>query len=121
MKEHYGATSLGESQHRFKTDVNLSFGNQHRDRKYVLRTTLHSLSVWKTRNPGVGLSPFKIKNLHMIKEAAIVDHEVWVFNVNGSTSRHYCCCKGRLHILQRIASYDILGYLCEEFKCRARK
>jgi hypothetical protein len=78
MKQYYGATSLGESQHRFKTDVNLIFGNQRRERQYVLRTTLHSLSVWRTRNPGVGLSPFKIKNLQMIKEAAIVDREVWV-------------------------------------------
>jgi hypothetical protein len=84
MKQYHGATSLGESQHRFKTDVNLIFGNQRRERQYVLRTTLHSLSVWRTRNPGVGLSPFKIKNLQMIKEAAIVDREVWVFNVNGT-------------------------------------
>ena len=84
IKEQFGATTLGESQHRFKTDVNLIFGKQDKDRQFVLRTTLHSLSVWKTRNPGVEMSPFKIKNLQVEKEAAIVDREVWVYNVNGS-------------------------------------
>ncbi len=84
INEHYGATTLGESQHRFKTDVNLIFGNQQRERRYVLRTTLHTLAIWKTRNAGVSTSPFKIKNLQVEKEAALVDGEVWVFNVNGS-------------------------------------
>ncbi len=84
IKEQFGATTLGESQHRFKTDVNFIFGKQSAERQYVLRTTMHSLSVWKTRNAGVPMSPFKIKNLHVEKEAAIVDREVWVFNINGT-------------------------------------
>lgn len=84
IKDQFGATTLGESQYRFKTDVHLIFGKQRKDRQFVLRTTLHSLSVWKTRNPGVEMSPFKIKNLQVEKEAAIVDREVWVYGVNGT-------------------------------------
>ncbi|HEY6530601.1 MAG TPA: hypothetical protein VIZ65_18080 [Cellvibrionaceae bacterium] len=52
-----GAMSLAEGQYEFKTDVNLIFGagRQRVERAYVLRTTLHSLAVWKTRNPTVAL------------------------------------------------------------------
>ncbi|WKT61216.1 hypothetical protein Q2E61_03220 [Microbulbifer thermotolerans] len=75
---------MGESQHRFKTDVNFIFGKQSVERHYILRATMHSLSVWKTRNSGIPMSPFKIKNLHVEKDAAIVDREVWVFNINGT-------------------------------------
>lgn len=87
IKEQFGATTLGESQHRFKTDVNFIFGKQSIERQYILRTTMHSLSVWKTRNAGIPVSSFKIKNLHLDKEAAIVDREVWVFNINGTQSQ----------------------------------
>lgn len=87
IKQQYGATTLGESQHRFKTDVSLIFGQQRRERQCVLRTTLHSLSVWKSRNAGIAIYPFKIKNLHVQKEAAIIDREVWVFNINGTNSQ----------------------------------
>ncbi|MDZ7923381.1 MAG: hypothetical protein U5M23_04840 [Marinagarivorans sp.] len=87
MQDRFGAMSLGESQHEFKTDVGLIFGNQRKNRHYVLRTTLHSLAVWKTRNSGVSCSPFKFKNVNMQKDAAIIDKEVWVFNVNGTIAQ----------------------------------
>lgn len=87
MQDRFGAMSLGESQHKFKTDVGLVFGKQRKDRQYVLRTTLHPLGVWKTRNPGVSGSPFKIKNMSIQKDAAIIDKEVWVFNVNGTLAQ----------------------------------
>jgi hypothetical protein len=87
MKDRFGAMSLGESQHRFKTDVGLIFGNQRKERQYVLRTTLHSLSVWKTRNPNVSTYPFKLKSMSIQKEAAIIDREVWVFNIDGTVAQ----------------------------------
>ncbi len=40
MKDRVGAMSLGESQHRFKTDVGLIFRNQRKERKYVLHAPL---------------------------------------------------------------------------------
>ncbi|MCO1333113.1 hypothetical protein MO867_02050 [Microbulbifer sp. OS29] len=87
MQDRFGAMSLGESQYNFKTDVGLIFGRQRKDRQYVLRTTIHSLSVWKTRNPGVSTSPFKLKNMNIQKDAAVIDKEVWVFNINGTVSQ----------------------------------
>jgi len=87
MKDRYGAMSLGESQHKFKTDVGLIFGKQRKERQYVLRTTLHSLSVWKTRNPGIGTSPFKLRNMNVQKDAAVIDKEVWVFSINGTIAQ----------------------------------
>lgn len=89
MKERFGAMSLGESQHRFKTDVGLIFGKQRKERSCVLRTTFHSLAVWKIRNPGVGVSPFKLKKLSPQKEAAIIDKEVWVFDVDGTSAQDF--------------------------------
>ena len=48
IKEQFGATTLGESQHRFKTNVNFIFGKQNIERQYVLRTKTqnrHNISV----------------------------------------------------------------------------
>lgn len=82
-----GATTLGEGQHEFKTDVNLIFGGQRVERMQVLRTSAYSLSVWKTRNPSVGLSPFKDRMATVTKEASIIDKEVWVYGVNATSAQ----------------------------------
>lgn len=82
-----GATTLGEGQYEFKTDVNLIFGNQRVGRTHVLRTSAYSMSVWKTRNPGVGLSPFKDRTSSVTKEASIIDKEVWVFGINATSAQ----------------------------------
>ncbi len=87
MSNQSGATTLAEGQYEFKTDVNLIFGNQRRDRTHVLRTSMHSLSVWKTRNPDVGLSPFKDNSAGIAKEASIIDREVWVFGINATQAQ----------------------------------
>lgn len=87
MTPQSGATTLGEGQYEFKTDVNLIFGNQRVDRTQVLRTSAYSLSVWKTRNPSVGLSPFKDRTSSVTKEASIIDKEVWVFGVNATSAQ----------------------------------
>lgn len=82
-----GATTLGEGQYEFKTDVNLIFGNQRVGRTHVLRTSAYSLPVWKTRNPSVGLSPFKDRTATVTKDASIIDKEVWVFGINATSAQ----------------------------------
>ena len=82
-----GATTLGEGHYEFKTDVNLIFGNQRVERSHVLRTSAYSLSVWKTRNPGVGLSPFKDRLATVTKDASIIDKDVWVFGINATSAQ----------------------------------
>jgi len=67
MIPHDGATTLGEGQYEFKTDVNLIFGGQRVDRTHILRTSSYSLSVWKTRNPSVGLYPYKDRTSSAIR------------------------------------------------------
>ncbi len=84
MSQHDGATSLAEGRYAFKTDVNLIFGKQNQKRTYVLRTTLHSLPIWRNRNPGVGLSLFKSRatEIGVEKYASIIDGDLWVFSIN---------------------------------------
>lgn len=87
MESRAAATTLAEGQYEFKTDVNLIFGNERLQRTYVLRTTMHSLSVWKTRNPSIGLSPFKDRSAAVTKEASVIEGEVWVFGINATVSQ----------------------------------
>lgn len=87
MTSQSGATTLGEGQYEFKTDVNLIFGNQRVGRTHVLRTSAYSLPVWKTRNPSVGLSPFKDRTATVTKDASIIDKEVWVFGINATSAQ----------------------------------
>jgi hypothetical protein len=82
-----GATTLAEEKYEYKTDVNLIFGNKRVERTDVLRTTLHSLPVWKTRNPNVGLSPFKDRTSTVTKDASVIDGEMWVFGVNATQAQ----------------------------------
>ena len=51
------------------------------------RTSAYSLSVWKTRNPSVGLSPFKDRTATATKDASIIDKEVWVFGINATSAQ----------------------------------
>jgi hypothetical protein len=116
IKVQYGATTLGESQHRFKTDVNLIFGKQRRERRYVLRTTLHSLPAWKIRNNGVAMAPFKIKNLNAQKEAVIIDREVWVYNINGALPQDIVAAVKVKSLLQRSRVDYSIRHLHQEFE-----
>lgn len=79
-----GAMTLAESAYEYKTDVTLVFGNKRKEREYLLRTTLHTQGQWKTRNPKIGLSPLEDLPDKTIKEAAIVDREVWVYHINAT-------------------------------------
>ncbi|WP_308365371.1 MULTISPECIES: hypothetical protein [unclassified Microbulbifer] len=81
-----GATSIAEDNYAFKTDVNLIFGNQSVTRRYVLRTTLHSLPIWKTRNSNISVSLHEDRSASVSKEAAIIDREMWAFEIDVTRS-----------------------------------
>ncbi|MCX2843198.1 hypothetical protein OQJ59_16430 [Microbulbifer thermotolerans] len=81
-----GATSIAEDKYESKTDVNLIFGNKTITRKYVLRTTLHSLPVWKARNANVNVTAYEDRTASVVKKAAIIDREIWVFEIDSTCS-----------------------------------
>ncbi|HSX52150.1 MAG TPA: hypothetical protein VLF09_14395 [Cellvibrio sp.] len=52
-----------------------------------LRTSLDQLSVWKTKYVKTNMSPFDAKLKTTIKEAAIIDKEVWVFGIDSTKAQ----------------------------------
>lgn len=86
MDSQNGAMSVAEDKYAFKTDVNLIFGNQSVTRTHVLRTTLHSLPIWKTRNASISVSPHEDRSASVIKEAAIIDREMWTFEIDATSA-----------------------------------
>lgn len=84
MESQSGAMSIAEDKHTFKTDVNIVFGNKTVTRKYILRTTLHSLAAWRARNANINVSPHDDRSASVNKDAAIIDREMWVFDVDAT-------------------------------------
>lgn len=77
------AMTLAEGNPDFRTDATLVIsGSAERD--YILRTTLDSLSVWKTKYTDT-ISPFQGKLKETTKDAAFVDGEIWVYGVNATS------------------------------------
>lgn len=85
MSESQGAMSIAEGNLDYKTDVNLVLDGGKKIKKYVLRTTLDSIGVWKTKYPK-NASPFTEVINGVTKDAAIIDKEVWVFGIDASNS-----------------------------------
>ncbi|MGL6162283.1 hypothetical protein [Microbulbifer sp.] len=83
-----GAMTLaeGSQKNKFKTDATLVL-NGSQVREYVLRTAYDKLSVWKAKY-AVSVSPFYPRLKTSIKEAALIDNEIWVFGVDGTNSSH---------------------------------
>lgn len=83
-----GAMTLAEGSHKsdFKTNACLIL-NGTEERKYILRTTFDPLSVWKSKY-SAGTSPFEARINGAIREAAIIDGEIWVFGVDATVSKH---------------------------------
>lgn len=77
------AMTLAEGSPQFKVDAGLVFRNERIKNNFILRTTLDSLGTWKTKH-NVPASPFKAKQKEATKQAAFIDNEVWVFNINGT-------------------------------------
>ena len=87
MQSESGAMTIAEGKHEYKTDVELVLGNQRKGRSYVLRTTLESLSVWKTRNVNVAMSPYTDNSAAKSKDAAVIEGEIWVYAVNSTQTQ----------------------------------
>ncbi|GAA6168120.1 hypothetical protein [Sessilibacter corallicola] len=83
-----GAITLAEGSQdkRYKTDATLVL-NGIEERQFVLRTSYDPISIWKTKY-AVGMSPFYPRLRGTIKEAALIDNEVWVFGVDGTKAEH---------------------------------
>lgn len=82
-----GATALAEGHPRFKVDVNLVFGNEKQARDCVLRTTLDRLEVWKAKYADVSISPREVSINDQVKDAAVIDGELWVFGIDATRSQ----------------------------------
>ncbi len=61
--------------------------NGTEERQYILRTAFDGLSVWKAKY-AINVSPFYPRLRTHIKEAALIDNEIWVFGVDGTNSQH---------------------------------
>lgn len=80
-----GAMSIAEGSHNYKVDVNLILDGGKKIKKYVLRTSLDSLGVWKSKYTK-NASPFNERISGITKDAAIIDGEVWVFSIDSTKS-----------------------------------
>jgi hypothetical protein len=82
-----GAMTLAEgSQHKdYKTDATLIL-NGTDARGHILRTAYDPLPVWKTKY-AKGISPFYPRVKTTVREAALIDDEIWVFGIDGRRSQ----------------------------------
>lgn len=82
-----GAMTLAEgSQHKdYKTDATLIL-NGVDARGYILRTAYDPLSVWKSKY-SKGTSPFYPRLKTSVREAALIDNEIWVFGIDATRSK----------------------------------
>jgi hypothetical protein len=55
-------------------------------RGYILRTTYDTLSVWKSKY-SKGISPFYPRLKTSVREAALIDDEIWVFGIDARRSK----------------------------------
>lgn len=85
MNDPKGALTLAEGRYDYKVDVSIILNNGRAKKDFVVRTCLDQYSVWKAKYAKGG-SPFKAFIKGTIKEAAIVDREVWVFGVDATSS-----------------------------------
>lgn len=87
MEATHGAMTIAEGDVKYKVDVSLAFGGNCIEKRYVLRTSLDQLSVWKTKYVKTNMSPFQAKLKTTLKEAAIIDKEVWVFGIDSTKAQ----------------------------------
>ncbi|WP_086933350.1 hypothetical protein [Agarilytica rhodophyticola] len=85
MNEAKGAMTVVEGNPDWKADVSLVLNNARHKRNVILRTTLDRLGLWKSKH-NKNVSPFKSSSSQSQKQAAIIDNEVWVFDVDATRS-----------------------------------
>lgn len=103
-----GAMSIGEGNYDYKVDVNLVLDGGDKVRKHVLRTTLDSLGIWKSKY-AKNSSPFKEYINGVSKEAAIIDNEVWVFGVDATKSVDIFTAVSIAKNYFNVSAQDIIG------------
>lgn len=81
-----GALSLAECRPAYKVDCTLLLQNKREKRDFILRTSLDSIAVWKTKN-NTPASPYQDTIDAATKDAAIIDNEVWVFGVDATNTQ----------------------------------
>lgn len=104
--------TLAEGDIQYKTDVSVILGNST-IRKYILRTTLNSLSQWKCKyaaasNPKT-ISPFEGRIKSVIKDAAFIDGEIWVFNINATSTSDLISAVTIATQFYKVRPEDIIG------------
>jgi hypothetical protein len=82
-----GALTIAEGDSQYKVDVSLAFGGSRTEKRFVLRTSLDQLGIWKAKYVKTNMSPFDAKLKVIVKEAAIIDKEVWVFGIDATKSQ----------------------------------
>jgi hypothetical protein len=105
-----GAMTLGESHwdSLYKIDATLTFSNAQVHRKFVLRTTLDTLSQWQSKviqhkhvlskegqEKGMNFDPSPFDRCTSgpnptQKECALINKELWVFDINATIPNDIC-------------------------------
>lgn len=81
MNQSKGAVTIAEGSPDYKTDVDIAFNNVKDKKSFVLRTTMDSIGLWRTKH-GVSKSGFKVNDITPQKWAARIDRDCWVFGVD---------------------------------------
>jgi hypothetical protein len=108
MTESKGAMAIAEGNYDYRVNVNLVLDGGQRIKKYVLRTTLDSLGVWKAKY-AKNSSPFKEFINGVAKEAAIIDKEVWVFGIDATRSSDIVIAVTIAKNYFNVSAKDIIG------------
>lgn len=85
MDNKKGALALAECRPDYAIDCSLMLHNQRSKKDFIIRTTLDSLGVWKSKH-NVSLSPYSDKVNAVTKDVAIIKDELWVFGIDASKS-----------------------------------
>lgn len=82
-KQPKGAMTFAEGLYDYKVDVDIIFNNGKDKKDFVLRTCLDQYKIWRAKY-AKGTSPFKTFIKGTMREAAIIDREVWVFGIDAT-------------------------------------
>ena len=108
MNESVGAMSIAEGNYEYRVNVNLILDGGQKIKKHVLRTTLDSLSVWKSKYVK-NASPFEKVINGVTKDAAIIDKEVWVFNIDATRAEDIVIAVTIAKSYFKVSAKDIIG------------
>jgi hypothetical protein len=108
MTESKGVMTIAEGIYDYRVDVNLVLDGGRRIKKYVLRTTLISLGVWKSKY-AKNVSPFEKIIGGVSKAAAVIDGEVWVFGIDATVSGDIVIAVTIAKDYFKVGAKDIIG------------